>query len=108
MTCEDKLRRPLKISSRPWPGSLVIVLSQYAKVVGSIPIQDTYKNQSMNAQTSGTTDRCFSLFPSLSKSDKNFFKKENKFQAFSPFKKLPKVFELVNRAVLYTIKGEKK
>ena len=40
---------------------LVRVLSQYAKVAGSILGQGTYKKQPMNAQISGTTNWCFSL-----------------------------------------------
>ena len=41
---------------------LVRAVSWYPKVVGSIPRQGTYKNQPMNAQISGTTSQCFSLF----------------------------------------------
>ena len=40
---------------------LVRVAGWYAKVVGSIPGQGTYKNQPANAQISGTTNQCFFL-----------------------------------------------
>ena len=44
---------------------LVRASLQYAKVVGSIPGQGTYKKQAMNAKISGTTNRCFSLKKSI-------------------------------------------
>ena len=44
-----------------WVAQLVEALSQYAKVVGSIPNQGIYKEQPINAWISGTTNRCFSL-----------------------------------------------
>ena len=35
---------------------LVRVLSQYARVAGSVSSQDTYKKQPVNASVSGTTN----------------------------------------------------
>ena len=40
---------------------LIRASSQYAKVMGLIPGKGTYKKQPMNAQVSGTTNRCLSL-----------------------------------------------
>ena len=60
----DKIKNPFMIKKKPCPGRvalLVRALSQYAKVVGSIPGQGTHKNQPVNASVSGTTNRCFSL-----------------------------------------------
>ena len=56
-------RAPLKRSllGPGWVAHLVRASSQYAKVVGSIPSQDTYHNQLMNAWISVTTHQCFSL-----------------------------------------------
>ena len=45
---------------------MVRVLTQYARVVGSIPSQGTYKNPPMSASVHGTTDPSFSLSPSSS------------------------------------------
>ena len=62
----------------PCPGpvaQLVRVSTQYAKVVGSIPGQDTYKNQPMNASIHETTN---SLSPSPSLSLKSVLKIKNK------------------------------
>ena len=40
-----------------WVAHLVRAWSQCTKVSGSIPGQDTYKNQPMNASVSGTTNQ---------------------------------------------------
>ena len=51
---------------QPCPGPVVLLvsaLSQYTKVVGSIPGESTYKNQPMIAQIPGATNQCFSLLP---------------------------------------------
>lgn len=42
---------------------MVSMLSQFSKVVGSIPDQGTYKNQLMNAPINGTTNPSSSLSP---------------------------------------------
>ena len=50
----------------PGRGSqLVRSSSPYSKVVGSISGQERYKRQPMNAEISGTINRCFSLPPSI-------------------------------------------
>ena len=43
----------------------------YAKVVGSIPSEGTYKNQSINAYMSGTANQCFFLSSFLSLTEIN-------------------------------------
>ena len=48
---EIKVADRIKVAGLGW----VIVLSRYAKVTGSIPAQDTYKNQLINEQVSKTT-----------------------------------------------------
>ena len=40
---------------------LVRASAQYAKVLGLIPDQGTYKNQPMDVWIGGTANRCFSL-----------------------------------------------
>ena len=47
----------LKREASPgWEAWLVRASSQYAKVLGSVPSQDTYKNQPMSTSMSGTTN----------------------------------------------------
>ena len=49
----EKARGPVQVAQ------FVGVLSQYAKVVGLISSQGTYKNQPTNASIRGTTNQCF-------------------------------------------------
>ena len=52
-----------ELTIQPWPSSSVVrPSSQYAKIVGLIPSQGTYKKQPVNTPIRGTTNRCFSLF----------------------------------------------
>ena len=65
---ENKSMVFTKKSKRTSPGlvaQLDRVLSQFAKVVGSIPSQGTCKNQPVDTPVSATTDRCVCLSLSL-------------------------------------------
>ena len=44
-----------------WVAQLVRALSQYSKVVGSIPGKVTFENQPVNTQINGTTELSLSL-----------------------------------------------